>query len=77
MLGVLYGCCFFGMFGVIKFFLDGFLVLFVIVVLGVLWFVFGVFILCCVGVFRGVFWDDLVLDGVFVVGFFVVNIIYL
>ena len=74
--GVLHGCCLSGMLGVIKLFLDGFLALFATAVLGVLWLVLGVFTLCCVGVFRGVFWDDLVVDGVFVAGFPAANIIY-
>lgn len=66
--GALQGCCLSGMLGVIKLFLDGCLALFGAGVLGVLRLVLGVFTLCCVGVLRGVFWDDLVLDGVFVAG---------
>ena len=62
--GVLQGCCLSGMLGVITLFLDGRLVLLAEGVLGVLPTVFGVFALCCTGVFRGVFWDDFSLDGV-------------
>ena len=64
------------MLGVIKLFLDGRLALFATGVLGVLRLVLGVFTLRCVGIFRGVFWDDLVLDGVFVAGLPTANIIY-
>ena len=56
------------MLGVIKLFLDGCLALLVDGVLGVLRLVLGVFTFCCTGVFEGVFWDDLVLDGVFGAG---------
>ena len=73
--GVLHGCCLSGMLGVIKLFLDGCLALLATGVLGVLRLVLGVFTLRCVGVFRGVFWDDLVLDGVFVAGLPAANII--
>ena len=64
------------MLGVIKLFLDGCLELLATGVLGVLRLVLGVFGFCCVGVFRDVFWDDLVLDGVFVAGLPVENTIY-
>lgn len=52
------------MLGVIKLFLDGRLVLLVTGVFGVLQVFLEVFTFCCAGVFRGVFWDDLALDGV-------------
>ena len=74
--GVLHGCCLSGMLGVIMLFLDGFLALLATGVLGVLRLVLGVFTLCCVGVLRGVFWDDLVLDGVFAATLPATNIIY-
>ena len=74
--GVLHGCCLSGMLGVIKLFLDGCLALLATGVLGVLRLVLGVFTLRCVGVFRGVFWDDLVLDGVFAAGLPAENKIY-
>lgn len=74
--GVLHGCCLSGMLGVIKLFLDGCLALFATGVLGVLRLVLGVFTLCWAGVFRGVFWDDVVLDGVFTAGLTAENIIY-
>ena len=74
--GVLQGCCLSGMLGVIKLFLDGCLALLAAGVLGVLRLVLGVFSFCCIGVFRGVFWDDLVLDGVFGAGLPGANIIY-
>jgi len=56
------------MLGVIKLFLEGFLALLATGVFGVLRLVLGVFISCCAGVFRGVFRDDLALDGVFPAG---------
>lgn len=74
--GALQGCCLSGMLGVIKLFLDGCLALLGAGVLGVLRLVLGVFTLCCVGVLRGVFWDDLVLDGVFAAGLPATNIVY-
>lgn len=52
------------MLGVIKLFLDGRLALLVTGVFGVLQVFLGVFTFCCAGVLRGVFWDDLALDGV-------------
>jgi len=64
------------MLGVIKLFLDGCLALLVAGVLGVLRLVLGVFIFCCTGVLEGVFWDDLVLDGVFGAGLPAANITY-
>ena len=63
--GVLQGCCLSGMLGVIMLFLEGRFTLLAAGVLGVLPAVFGVFALCCAGVFRGVFWDDFSLDGAF------------
>ena len=64
------------MLGVIKLFLEGFLVLLATGVFGVLRLVLGVFTSRCTGVFRGVFRDDLALDGVFPAGLPAANIIY-
>ena len=64
------------MLGVIKLFLDGCFALLASGVFEVLRLVLGVFIFCCAGVFRGVFWDDLPLDGVFPAGLPTTNIIY-
>lgn len=74
--GVLQGCCLSGMPGVIKLFLDGFLALLATGVFGVLRLVLGVFTSCCTGVFRGVFRDDLALDGVFPATLPAANIIH-